>query len=80
MTKKSDVVEAAVVENNSTPIVQKTPVQVVTAQQDNFRKQLEVAKANMTKLQQQFDAQKTMATKLEGALESLDLLLKDLSK
>lgn len=81
MTKKSEAVEATVVENGSTPVVpQKSPVQILTEQQDNFRKQLEVTKTNMTKLQQQFDAQKTLAIKLEGALEAGDLLLKSLQK
>jgi hypothetical protein len=81
MTKKSnEAVEATVVENNSTPVVTKTPVEVLTAQQDNFRKQLEVAKSNMAKLQQQFEAQKILATKLEGALEGLQLLADSLKK
>lgn len=72
MPNENEVVDATV--------VQKTPVQVLTEQQENFRKQLEQAKNNMVKLQQQFEAQKTLAVKLEGALEAGDLLFKTFSK
>ena len=82
MAKKNETVEATVVDAKSTeiPVVQKTPVQVIEEQRATFKAQLDQAKANMTKLQQQFEAQKILATKLEGAQESLDLLLKSLQK
>lgn len=53
------------------------PVQAgILAQKKNFLAQLETVKKNMAKLQQDFEAQKTLGIRLEGALESLEMLLK----
>lgn len=52
----------------------------VFAQKDNFLKQLEQVKKDMANLQQQFEAKKILGVRLEGALESLELLLKNLIK
>lgn len=80
MNNETPVVEATVVESNSTPVVQKTPLQIITEQQVNLKAQLDQDKSNMTKLQQQFDAVKNHAVRLEGAIEAGELLLKSLSK
>jgi hypothetical protein len=52
----------------------------ILLQKENFQKQLAQVKANMTKLQQDFEVQKNLGMKLEGALESVELLLKSLIK
>jgi hypothetical protein len=49
----------------------------ILAQKATFQTQLDNVKKNMTKLQQDFEQQKTLGVKLEGALESLELLLKN---
>jgi hypothetical protein len=51
----------------------------VLAQQADFMKQLDAVRKDMVSLQQQFEAKKSHALKLEGAKESLDILLKSLS-
>lgn len=48
----------------------------ILAQKQNFLTQLDTVKKNMAKLQQDFEAQKTLGIRLEGALESLEMLLK----
>lgn len=50
------------------------------AQAANFKNQLENVKKEMTNLQQQFEQKKILGTKLEGGIESLEILLKSLSK
>lgn len=52
----------------------------VIAQKADFLKQLEGIRQEMVSLQQQFEAKKSHALKLEGASESLDILIKNLSK
>jgi hypothetical protein len=49
------------------------------AQKTNFQAQLDGVKKEMTKLQQDFEQKKILGVKLEGAIESLELLLKDIS-
>jgi hypothetical protein len=48
----------------------------ILAQKSTFLSQLESVRKEMLKLQQDFEAKKTLGVKLEGALESLELLLK----
>jgi hypothetical protein len=50
----------------------------ILAQKANFQTQLDNVKKEMTKLQQDFELKKNLGVKLEGALESLELLLKSL--
>lgn len=50
------------------------------AQKADFSARLEQVRKDMANLQQQFDAKKTLGVKLEGALEGLELLLKNLVK
>lgn len=50
------------------------------AQKVAFTAQLEQVKKEMVRHQQEFEVLKIRGTKLEGALESLELLLKSLSK
>ena len=52
----------------------------VQAQKANFQSQLDGVHKEMTKLQQDFEQKKILGVKLEGALESLELLLKSLTK
>ena len=51
----------------------------ILAQKANFQAQLDGVKKEMTKLQQDFELKKNLGVKLEGALESLELLLKSLA-
>ena len=51
----------------------------ILAQKANFQAQLDSVKKEMTKLQQDFELKKNLGVKLEGALESLELLLKSLA-
>ena len=51
----------------------------ILVQKDNFLKQLSQVKADMSALQKQFEDKKTLGIRLEGALESLELLLKNLT-
>lgn len=55
-------------------------VETITANQTAFKNQLEVSKKEMVRLQQEFEKQKTLALKLEGAIEGADLILKSLQK
>jgi hypothetical protein len=50
----------------------------ILAQKANFQAQLDGVRKEMTKLQQDFEQKKNLGIKLEGALESLELLLKNL--
>lgn len=68
-------VEATVVPAETNPLVT-----AANAQKENFSAQLEQVKKAMIQHQQEFEALKIRGTKLEGALESLDILLKSLSK
>lgn len=52
--------------------------QAILAQKVNFQAQLEKVKQDMTRLQQEFEKAKQLGIKLEGALESIELLLKGL--
>lgn len=67
------VVEAEVVPANPA-------VEGINAQKAAFTAQLEQVKKAMVQHQQEFETLKIRGTKLEGALESLDILLKSLSK
>jgi hypothetical protein len=82
--------EAKVVETEVVAEVKKVEEVVVTeaekieasvlAQKDSFTKQYTQVKTDMANLQKQFEDKKTLALKLEGALESIELLLKSLVK
>ena len=50
------------------------------AQKADFEKQLAQVKTDMTKLQQDFEAKKILGVRLEGAVQSLEILLKSLVK
>jgi ElaB/YqjD/DUF883 family membrane-anchored ribosome-binding protein len=50
----------------------------VLAQKANFSAQLDGVRKEMAKLQQDFEQKKILGVKLEGALESIELLLKSL--
>jgi ABC-type phosphate transport system auxiliary subunit len=50
------------------------------AQKADFQKQLENVKTEMSNLQKQFEDKKLLGVRLEGALQSLELLLKPLQK
>jgi ElaB/YqjD/DUF883 family membrane-anchored ribosome-binding protein len=50
------------------------------AQKADFTKQLEAVRKDMATLQQQFETKKVLGIRLEGALESLELLFKSLTK
>lgn len=75
MSDEKTVVEAAVVEAPVNPAVE-----AANAQKVNFTAQLEAVKKEMLRHQQEFETLKIRGTKLEGALESLEILLKSLSK
>jgi hypothetical protein len=51
----------------------------ILSQKTNFQTQLDNVKKDMTRLQQEFDKAKTLGVRLEGALEGLEILLKNLS-
>jgi hypothetical protein len=73
MAEETTAVDATVVESNPA-------VEGILSQKANFTAQLEQVKKEMVSLQQQFETLKIKGTKLEGALESLDILHKSLSK
>lgn len=75
MENETPVVDATVV----TPEVNPS-VQALDAQKANFKAQLDQVKTEMTKLQQQFEVLKVRGSKLEGAIESLDILRASLTK
>jgi len=50
------------------------------AQKSDFMKQLENVKKDMASLQKQFEDKKVLGIRLEGALESLEILLKSIVK
>jgi len=70
MSDEQKVVEAEVVVNPT--------VDTINAQKANFTAQLEQVKKEMLRHQQEFESLKIRGTKLEGANESLDLLLESL--
>lgn len=76
MSDQTAAVDAQVVE---TPAANPS-LATITAQETNFKGQLEQVKSEMVKLQQQFEALRTRGTKLEGALESLAILKTSLTK
>lgn len=55
-----------------------TNVDAVKTQQDGFKAQLEATKKEMLRLQQEFEKNKNLALKLEGAIEGADLILTSL--
>jgi len=77
MSDNEKAVDAAVV--TETP-ASNPAIDAANAQKANFTAQLEQVKKAMLQHQQEFENLKIRGTKLEGALESLDILLKSLSK
>ena len=75
MSDEQTVVDATVVPAETNPALD-----AAKAQRENFAAQLEQVKKAMLQHQQEFEALKIRGTKLEGALESLDILLKSQSK
>ncbi len=75
MSDEKNVVDTTVVEAPVNPAVE-----AANAQKAAFTAQLEQVKKAMLQHQQEFETLKIRGTKLEGALESLDILLKSLSK
>jgi hypothetical protein len=75
MDNETTAVDATIVPANTNPAVD-----AVNAQKATFTAQLEQVKKAMLQHQQEFETLKIRGTKLEGALESLDILLKSLSK
>jgi hypothetical protein len=69
------VSEAEKVEEVVVSEVEKVKASIL-AQKTNFQAQLAQVRTDMEKLRQDFEAKKTFGVKLEGALESLELLLK----
>ena len=74
-----ETVQDAQVVTPVTPVVNPS-VEAITANQTAFKAQLEAARKEMVRLQQEFEKQKSHALKLEGAIEASDLILKSLSK
>ena len=72
--------EQTAVDTTVVPAETNPAVDAANAQKANFTAQLEQVKKAMFQHQQEFEALKIRGTKLEGALESLDILLKSLSK
>lgn len=71
--------EKTVVEAEVTPAANPA-LEGIDAQKAAFTAQLEQVKKEMIRHQQEFEVLKIRGTKLEGALESLELLTKSLSK
>ncbi|MGH7974999.1 MAG: hypothetical protein ACREBR_05710 [bacterium] len=81
MESPKEVIEAVEAEVSKVESEVKTevvdPVKAgILAQKQNFIAQLEGVKKDMLKLQQDFEAKKTLGIRLEGALESLEMLLR----
>lgn len=76
MSDEQTAVDATVVEAPAT----NPAIDAANAQKANFTAQLEQVKKEMIRHQQEFETLKIRGTKLEGALESLEILLKGLSK
>lgn len=74
MSQETNAVDAVIV-----PSVASPAVEAANAQKVNFTAQLDQVKKDMQRLQQEFEGLKIKGVKLEGALESLDILLKSLS-
>lgn len=70
VVKETDIIKANVVVDTD-----KVKASIL-AQKANFQAQLEAARKELARLQQEFDRVKNLGVKLEGALESLELLLK----
>lgn len=51
----------------------------ILAQKQNFLTQLEAVKKDLATLQQNFEQKRLLGVKLEGALESIEMLLKSLA-
>lgn len=78
MNDNATVVDATVVPVE-TPVTNSS-LDAIVAQETIFKAQLDKVKKDMAILQQQFETLKTHGTKLEGALESLQLLKTTLTK
>lgn len=72
--------EKTAVEAEVVPAEANPAVVAANEQKTAFTAQLEQVKKEMVRHQQEFEVLKIRGTKLEGALESLDILLKSLSK
>lgn len=72
--------EQTAIDTTVVPAETNPAVDAANAQKVNFTAQLEQVKKEMLQHQQAFENLKIRGTKLEGALESLDILLKSLSK
>ena len=83
MTDNATVVDTTVVPAETSvveiPVVNPS-IAALDTQKADFKSQLEKAKTDMTNLQKQFESIKTHAVKLEGAIESLDILRASLTK
>ena len=77
MTDNTQVTDAEVVAGPE--VVSNPQLAALDAQEADFKNQLTTAKNDMVKLQQQFEAIKTKAIKLEGAIESLAILRNSLT-
>jgi hypothetical protein len=77
MNDEQTVVDATVVADAP---ASNPAIDAAKAQKANFAAQLEQVKKEMLRHQQEFEVLKVTGTKLEGALESLEILLKGLSK
>lgn len=76
MNNEQTAVDAQVVE---APVVPSS-LDTIKAQRVDFVAQLEQVKKNMAQYQQAFETERLRGVKLEGAIESLDILSKSLSK
>lgn len=74
--EKETAVDAQVVE---TPVVVSS-LDTIKAQREEHATKLKQVRENMTKYQQAFEEQKALGIRLEGAIESLDILSKSLTK
>jgi hypothetical protein len=74
------VADAEVVEVPVTKDAVQTSLDAILAQRTDFKNQLEQVKKEMVQHQQAFDNLKTKGIKLEGAIESLDILQNSLKK
>lgn len=76
MKKDTQVIEVPVTEKVENTV---DSTKAIQEQRANFVAQLEQVKKDMAQYQQAFETLKTKGIKLEGAIESLDILLKSLS-
>jgi hypothetical protein len=75
MSNETTVVDTTVVPAETNP-----SIEAIHAQKANFAAQLDQVKKAMLQHQQEHETLKIRGTKLEGAIESLDILEKSLSK